>query len=161
MIVIVMIMAMFGLRISAAFRIKGGFNQRDFSAKPAHHIFNYMVAADADAIIKNLHRQMAVAEMPRHIGKLARAAAANFSQRLRLAENFDQATIIEHNRIARAQHNGFRQIEQKLETPHTSHGRTTTMTLRGVEQNSISAGIFACRLSQDFSSADHIGSLRT
>ena len=129
MVMIVMIMPVLGLRISAAFRIKRGFNQRNFSAKPAHHIFNHMVTTDADTIIKNLHRQMAIAEVPGHIGKLPRAAAANFSQRLRLAEHFDQAAIIEHDGIARAQHNGFRQIEQKLETPHTSHGRTAAMAL--------------------------------
>jgi hypothetical protein len=128
-IVIVMIMTMFGLRISAAFGIKGSFNQCDFSAKPAHHIFNHMVTTDADAIIENLHWQMAVAEVPGHIGKLARAPTANFSQRLRLAEHFDQAAIIEHNRITRAQHNGFWQIEQKLKAPHASHRRTATMAL--------------------------------
>ena len=113
-VVIVMLMPMFRLRVSATFRIKSGFDQGDFSTKPAHHIFDHMIAADADAIIKNLHRQMAVAEMPRHVGELARAGAANFRQRLRLAEYFDQAAIIKHDGVARAQHDGLWQIEQKF-----------------------------------------------
>ena len=78
-----------GLRISTAFWIKSCFNQSDLCAKPTHHIFNHMVAADADAIVKNLHGQMTIAQMPRHIGKLTRATAANFSERLRLAEHFN------------------------------------------------------------------------
>jgi hypothetical protein len=146
----------FGLRISAAFGVESSFDQSHFGAQPAHHIFDHMIAADADFRLENLHRQVAITQMPSDMGELQRIAHANFCKRFRLAEHFNKATIIEHDRIARAQHDGVRQIEQKFQPAHASHGRAASMAFGGIEQHSIGACIGTCGLCENFSGADHL-----
>ena len=133
-------------RIGAAFGIESRLDQSDLGPQSAHHLLDDMIAADADLCVKNLHGQMPVAQMPGDMGELARIADADFRQRLGPAEHFDEATIIEHDGVARAQHEGVRQVEQEFEAPHAGHRRAAAMTFGGIEQHGVGAGMGACTL---------------
>jgi len=62
----------------------------------------------------DLRRQMTVAEMPGDPDQMVRIGAANFNQRLRRRDHFDQPAVVEHQCIAAAQRDGVFQIEQEF-----------------------------------------------
>ena len=63
MMIVIMIMALFAHRlvISAAIGLEGGFDMGNFAALCARHIFNHMIAANADTIGHDLRGDMAIA----------------------------------------------------------------------------------------------------
>ena len=65
MIVMTMRMRMrFGRGIGAAFRIERRLDLDDAGAETLHHLLDDVIAADAQRLRHDLHRQMAIAEMP-------------------------------------------------------------------------------------------------
>jgi methionyl-tRNA synthetase len=67
-------------RIGAALGLEGAFDEGDLAAELAGHVLDHGVAADADAVGHDLHRQVPVAQMPGHAGEIARLADADFRQ---------------------------------------------------------------------------------
>ena len=63
MMAVIVIMALFAHRlvISAAIGLEGGFDMGNFATLGARHIFNHMIAANADAIGHDLRGDMAIA----------------------------------------------------------------------------------------------------
>ena len=66
----------------------------DLRAEPAHHVFQHMVAADADSVGQNLRLHMAIADVIRDPRKLADVAATHFRQLLGRSDNLDQAPAL-------------------------------------------------------------------
>src|SRR5216683_2735822 len=84
-VVIVMMMVMLApaaLGIGASFRIEWRVDAADFRAEPRHHVDDHLVPADAQTRAGDLHRQMAVAEMPGDTCKLRAVAAGDLGERL-------------------------------------------------------------------------------
>jgi hypothetical protein len=139
MVMIMMCVVMCGLfRIGAAFGLERPFDERDLATELAGHLFNHLIAANADAIGKNLHWQMAIAQMPGHARKITRLSHADFCQRFGRSDNFNQATIFQHQGITMPQHHGFRQVEQKFETLYAFHCHAATMALIEIQHNRVS-----------------------
>src|SRR5665213_307023 len=101
--------------IGAAFGIERRLDLDDARAQPFCHRLDDMIAPDPQAPRHNLRRQMAVAEMPGDANQMLRIVAANFGQRLGCRHHLDQPVVLEHQRIAAAQHHRVFEIEQKFE----------------------------------------------
>ena len=158
MAVIVMIMTMAGMTaagISAAFGIERRVNDNDSRAESANHVLDHMIAPDAQALADNLRRQMAVAEMPGDPHQMIRIGTADFHQRLGRGNDFDQAPVFQHERIAPAQRDGFFQVQQEFQPARSRHRHTAAMTVVEIEHHRIGGGLGPANLRADLRGADH------
>ena len=78
-----------GADIGAAFRIERRLDLDDAGAKVFHHLLDYMVTADSQVFSRNLHRKVAIAEMPGEPHHLPGIDAAKLDQRLRRRDHLD------------------------------------------------------------------------
>ncbi len=103
------------LEIGAALGVERGLDRPQPAAEPRNHRFDDVVAADAQPAAGNLHRQVAVAEMPGEAQQVFGAFGTDFGQRLGGPYDLDQAAIGKAHGIAGAKGDRFRQIEQELQ----------------------------------------------
>ena len=141
--------------IGAALGIERRLDLEDAGPQPLHHRLDDMVAADAQSLRHDLGRQMPVAEMPRDPDQMMRIAAADFEQRLGRGDHFDQAAVLQHQRIAAAQGDGIFEIEQELEPARPRHRHPPPVPVVEIEHHGIGGGIRPAMLAQDFCGADH------
>ena len=98
--VIVMIVTMLmpmhrrGRDIGAAFGIERGFDLDHGGAEPPRHILDDMVAADAQAFLQKLGRQMTITQMPGDAHERRGVRAANFRQFFRRGDDFDDPPVV-------------------------------------------------------------------
>jgi len=123
--------------IGAGLGVERGLDLGDPGAAVARHVFDDGVAANAQLLPDDLRRQMAIAEMVGEAHELAQVRAADFGQRLGLGEHFDQASVLQHQRIAAAQAGGLRQVEQEFEAADGSHRDAAAMARLCVEHDDI------------------------
>src|SRR5260370_8022178 len=64
--------------------------------EPAQHLFEHVVAADAQFVANDLHIGMPVADVPGEPRQLVRACGGDFEQRPRLSGHPHDPTIPEH-----------------------------------------------------------------
>jgi hypothetical protein len=114
-----------------------------------------MVAPDPQAACRDLSGQMTVAEMPGDPDQMLRIGAANLDQRLRRRDDLDQPAIVEHQRIAAAQHDGMLQIEQKLQPARAGHRHPPAMTIVKIEHDGIGRRFIPAMRAADLRGADH------
>lgn len=146
--------------IGAAFGIERRLDGDDARAEAAQHLGDDVVAADAQRPGRDLHRQMAVAEMPGQPHQMHGIGAADFDQRLRRGDHLDQAAVFQHQRIAAAQRDGIFQIEQERQPARSRHRHAATMTVVEIEDDGIHRRLAPVVLAFDVSRADHFISLR-
>jgi hypothetical protein len=163
-VMIVMIMPVRLMRgffgVSTALWLKRAFDQSNLAAKLARHFFDDFIAANAYAIGQDLYGQMTIAQMPRHTCKITRFCNADFGERFGCGDDFHQAPIFEHQRVAMAQHNGFREIEEKFQTLHALHRHTTAMALVKIQHNSVCRCSLPCATGADEISSHHLRPLQ-
>jgi hypothetical protein len=106
-------------------------------AQPLHHRLDDMVTPDPQASRRDLRRQMAVAEMPGDPNQMLRIGAANLGQRLRRRDDLDQPVIVEHQRIAAAQHGGIFQIQQEFKPARARHRHPPPVAVVEIEHDGI------------------------
>ena len=88
--------------IGAAFRIERRFDLDHPRPQSLHHRFDDVIAPDAQRAARDLRRQMPIAEMPADANQMLRILAADLDKRLRRGHDLDQATVLEHQRVAAA-----------------------------------------------------------
>lgn len=142
--------------VSAAFRIERRLDLHHPCAKTTQHVFDHMIAADAQRLCHHLGRQVAVAEMPRQPHHMQRIDAAHFQQRLRRGNHFDQPPIIECERIAATQRNRLRQIKNKREPARSGHRHPAAMPVIEIKHHRVGGGFCPLGLTNDFGRAKHI-----
>ena len=125
------------LQISPALRIERRFDLQHLRAEALRHFLNHMVASNAQAPRRDFGRQVPIAEMPRDAHRQRRIRAADFRQRLRRCDDFDDAPVFKHDRVAASEHHGVRQIEEEFQTAHPGHGDAAAMALLGIEHDRI------------------------
>jgi hypothetical protein len=126
-----------GVDIGAAYRIERRLERDGPSAEAANHRLDHAVAADAKALGEEFGRQMAVAEMPGETRQDGRVGGADFGQRLRRRDDFDDAPVVEPQAVAGAQHRRFLEIEQERQAAHAGHREATAIALVEVENDRI------------------------
>jgi hypothetical protein len=127
MLVVVMIVAMLmpvhrsGRDIGAALGVERRFDLDHGGAEPPRHILDDMVAADAQAFLQKLGRQMTITQMPGDAHERRGVRAANFRQFFRRGDDFDDPPVVQRQTVAGTQHHRLGQIEQKGEAAHAGH----------------------------------------
>ena len=97
--------------IGAAFRIERRLDGDNARAEALEQGSQGRVAAQADATAEDLHRHMAVAEMPGEPRQRHRIGGARLDQRLGLGHDLDHAPVGEQQAIAHAQGDRLGEIE--------------------------------------------------
>jgi hypothetical protein len=110
----VAMMVVRGCGISAALGIERRFDRRQARAETDEQRFDRGIAPQPQPVRQDLHRHMAVAEMPGELGEVHEVAAAHLDQGLGLDHHLDEAAVFEFERVAHAQRDGRRQIEHAL-----------------------------------------------
>ena len=83
----------------------------DLRAEALQQCLDGVVAPDPKLALENLHRNMAVAEMPGKPRQRRQIGGARLDQRLGLGHHFDQPAIVEHQRIVGAKPRRLGKIE--------------------------------------------------
>lgn len=143
------------LGVGAALRIERRFDFDDRGAKPAHHVLDHMIAPDAKPSGCDLRLQMPVAEMPSDAHQVMRIVAADFGQRLRRRDDFDEAAILERQRITAAKRYRRFQIEQEFKSTRSHHREPPAMTVVKIKHNGIGGRLRPAMLRLNLGRADH------
>jgi hypothetical protein len=141
--------------IGAPFGIEWRLDLDHARAQSLHHRLDDMVAPDTQAARRDLRRQMAVAEMPGDPNQMLRIGAANLGQRLRRRDDLDQPVIVEHQRIAAAQHGGIFQIQQEFKPARACHRHPPPMAIVEIEHDGIGRRLAPAMWAADLRGADH------
>jgi hypothetical protein len=86
---------------------------------------------------------------------MLRVAPANFQQRLRCRDHLDQPVIVEHQRIAAAQHRGVFQVKQERKSARARHRHPPPVPIVEIEHHGIGGLACPAMLLADFGGADH------
>jgi len=130
-------MRMAAAGIGAAFGIERRLDLDHARAEPLHHLLDHVIAPDTQTLGHDLRRQMTVAEMPGDPDQMVRIGAANFNQRLRRRDHFDQPAVVEHQCIAAAQRDGVFQIEQEFKPARSGHRHAPPVPVVEIEHDGI------------------------
>lgn len=103
MVLLVVILAL-GALVGAAVGLERRFDMRDFRPDAARHVLDHGIAPDTDAVRHDLDRHVPVAEMIGKLRQFLRVAAAQFREFLWRGDNLDKPAIVQHQRVAIAQH---------------------------------------------------------
>jgi hypothetical protein len=141
--------------IGSAFRIERCFDLHDARAKPAHHLLDHMIAADAERFRQKLGRQVTIAEMPGNARQIGCIFATNFDQRFRSGDHLDQAAVLQHQGVAAAQSDHVRQIEQEFQPTRAGHGHAPPMPVVEFEHDRIGGSVAPRLCGFDGSGAQH------
>ena len=157
-VMMVMTMAMPGMTaagISTAFGIEWRFDDDDTRTEAANHILNDMISPDAQTFADDLRRQMPIAEMPGDPDQMIRICPADFHQRLRRGDHFDQPPVFQDQRVAATQRYGLFQIQQEFQPVCPRHRHAAAMTVVEIEHHRIGSGLIPANLRADLHGADH------
>jgi hypothetical protein len=146
---------MASIGIGPTFGIEWRFDLDHACAQPLHHRLDDMVTPDTQASRRDLRRQMAVAEMPGDPNQMLRIGAANLGQRLRRRDDLDQPVIVEHQRIAAAQHGGIFQIQQEFNPAGAHHRHPPPVAVVEIEHDGIGRRLTPAMWTADLRGADH------
>ena len=123
--------------IGAAFGIERCFDLDQARAQPSQHRLDHMIAADAQSPLRDLGRQVPIAEVPGEADQMLRIAPPDFQQRLGRGHHLDQSAIFEHQRVAAAQGDRMFQIEQEFQPARALHHHPPTVAIVKIEHDAI------------------------
>ncbi len=93
--------------ISAALGLERRLDGGEPRTEANQHLFEHMIAADAQAIADHLHLRVPVAEVPGEASQLGRVGRRDLNQRLRPSDYPHNGAILQHEAVAVAQHRGL------------------------------------------------------
>jgi hypothetical protein len=100
--------------VGAALRIKWRFDGRQPCAEPAEHIFDDVIAPDAQPLADNLHVDVTITNVPGQPRQIVAVGSGDFNKRLRPSDDADDRAVLEHQAVAVAQRGGLWEIEQEF-----------------------------------------------
>jgi hypothetical protein len=145
--------------IGAAFGLEWRFERDDAGAELFGELGKNVIAPDAQGVAEHLDRYMAVAEMPGDAGEMLRIGAADFEQRFRRSDDFDEAAVLQHQRIAAMEPRRRGQIEDEGEPVGTGQRYPPTMPVAVIEHDAIGGGAGPRRSGLHCCRAQHRGDL--
>jgi hypothetical protein len=111
MIMAVVMVVVVGNGIGAAFRFERRINRGHLGAKTLQQCFDRWIAFKPEPALQNLHRHMAISEMPSKAGKRWQIASTRFEQLLGLCHNLYKIAVVQHQHIVRSKPHRFGEIE--------------------------------------------------
>jgi hypothetical protein len=133
--------------IGAAFGIERRFDLDQARAQPSQHRLDHMIAADAQSPLRDLGRQVPIAEVPGEANQMLQIAPPDFQKRLGCRDHLDQPAIFEHQRVAAAQGDRIFQIEQKFQPMRALHHHPPTVAIVKIEHDAIGRRLAPAMLS--------------
>lgn len=107
-LMVVVMVRMARLKIGPAFGIECGLDRAGLAAEPLDHRREGGIAADAQAALRDLHRQVAATQMPGEAQQMFGVFGAHFAQGFGSADDLHQPPVFQFHRIARAQRDSLR-----------------------------------------------------
>lgn len=156
MVMMVVVRAVMGLKVGAALGIEGRFDPADLAAKANHHFLDHVIAADAQPPPDDLHRQMAIAEVPGELEQMIGALGADLAERFGRANHLDEAPVLELHRVAGAQGDRLRQVEQEFQPAHGAQRDPPTVTLVEFEHDAVRRFALPVASCDHFVRQDHL-----
>jgi hypothetical protein len=153
-----MIMRIIGVRVAgigAAFGIERPVDLDQARAQPSQHRLDHMIAADAQSPLRDLGRQVSIAEVPGEADQMLRVARPDFQERLGRRHHFDQPAIFEHQCVAAAQGDRIFQIEQEFQPTRALHRHPPTVAIVKIEHDAIGRRLAPAMLSPHLYGPNH------
>jgi hypothetical protein len=135
--IVVMVMVPVVMLVGATLGIKRRFYRLKPRTEAAQHIFDHMIAPDAQPRADDLDVDVTIADVPGKAREIVSVGSGNFNERLRPADHADNGAIVEYEAVAVAERRGLRQIEQKLCAALAAQHNPPAMTLMRVERNGV------------------------
>lgn len=110
-----------GRDIGAAFGIERRLDLDHARAKAPRHVFDDVVAPDAQAFLQQFGWQVAVAKVPGDAHQRGGVCAADLRQLFGRCNNFDDASVLQRQPVAGPQHHRLGQVEKKSEPAYAGH----------------------------------------
>jgi hypothetical protein len=126
-----------GRDIGAAFRIERCLDLDNRRPEAARHILNDMITPDAQALLQEFGRQVTIAEMPGDARQRGGVGAADLREAFGSGDDFDDASVLQRQAVAGAQHHRLGQIEQEGEAAHAGHRDAAAITIFIVEDDRV------------------------
>ena len=141
--------------IDAAFRIERRLDGERAPAERLGHRLDHRIAANAQPLADDLHRQLPMTEMPGDSRHMRQIVAANLGQRLGCRHHFDQPAVIQHQSIAAAQRQLLLKIEQKRQPAGAGQRGVPAAPCIKIEHDRVGRRLCPMMLSDNFAGADH------
>ena len=110
LLVVVGMMVAVAAGIGARLGVERRLHLPHMRAQAAHHVGDHVVGADADVVAKQLHRQVPVAQMPRHTHQPGGVVRVYVQQRLGPGQDLHDAAAVQKQAVAVAQADSHREI---------------------------------------------------
>jgi hypothetical protein len=123
--------------VGAGLGLERGLYSGKMRAEAAQHLFQHAIPPDAQPLAHDLNIGVAVADVPGEARKLLRTNRRDLDQRLALAGNQDDGTVVEHEAVAIVQHGRMWQIEQELYAALGGQHHAATMAPVGIEHHPV------------------------
>ena len=154
MIVVIAVMMVPGARcVSSGLGIERRIDRFDVTAESFDHFFYDMIGADTDAVAKQLHRQMAIAQVPGDADEFGVVVGVDFEKGFGAGTNADDAAAVQRQAVAVAQPNGLGEIDEQFIAFFRDQNDTAPMAAVEVDQDLIGR-IRPCARGQDGGRAD-------
>ena len=147
--------ARLGLHVCAAFGVERRLERNDPGPQALGHRLDHGIAADAQRLRQEFGRQMAIAEMPGDACQRQRVSGPDLRQRLWRRDHLDNASILESQTVAAAQHRGFREVEQEFEAADAGHDEAPAIALVEIEHHRVGRRAGPLAGGDDFVGAQH------
>ena len=141
--------------IDAAFRIEWRLDGERAPAERLGHRLDHRIAANAQPLADDLHRQLPMTEMPGDSRHMRQIVAANLGQRLGRRHHFDQPAVVQHQSIAAAQRQLLFEIEQKRQPAGAVQRGVPAAPCIEIEHDRVGRRLCPMMLSNNFAGADH------
>jgi len=102
--------------VGAAFRLERRVDRNHLGAERLQQRLDRRISGEPQPPLQDLHRDMAVAEMPGEPRQHGKIAGTNLDQRFRLGHDLDQSAIVEHQCVVGAQPHGLGEIQLHADT---------------------------------------------
>jgi len=161
MMIVVIVMVVLCLEVGAALGVEGCLDRADLAAEARYHLLDHVVAADAQARTHDLHRQVAVAEVPGELKQVIRTLGADLAERFGRADHLDEAPIFQLHRVAGAQGHGLLEVEQEFKATHCVKRDPPPVTIVEFQHDAVRRLALPVALRDHFIGPDHLGSFNS
>ena len=157
----IVVIVMLCLEVGAALGVEGCLDRADLAAEARYHLLDHVVAADAQARAHDLHRQVAVAEVPGELKQVIRTLGADLAERFGRADHLDEAPIFQLHRIAGAQGHGLLEVEQEFKATYGVKHDPPPVTIVEFQHDAVRRLALPVALRDHFTGPDHLGSFNS
>jgi hypothetical protein len=127
MVVMTMLLRSF---VGAAFGLERRIDHGHLGAQALEQRFYRRIAGEPQPPLQELHRHMAVAEVPGQARESGKIGRANLEQRLGFSDDLDQFAVVQHQRIVGAQPRSLREINLYADAFDPEHKALFHLPLR-------------------------------